>query len=240
MFHIPRHDTNRWLLTKKKAQQASPVASTIIWKFYFRSTELARKRGGSSVPGARVAAISACHQYAHTVFAHHTPTLHEDSLSMSALKSSPWRCAATVTRLSISVWPWPCVTDCFSIAAAVMPVPCGPSWAPRGARVAVLSLAHSTRSEEQVGMGCTRAEHGVGTSRAGAGTDYLAIYASGCVNATIKTKKKKKEHMHVAKLARGAEQTFPPKVRLPSAAFCTLVRVLLSFFAGVCLSEPVP
>ena len=31
-------------------------------------------------------------------------------------------------------------------------------------------------------MGYTRDEHGVGTSRAGAGMDYLAIYASGCVN----------------------------------------------------------
>ena len=38
------------------------------------------------------------------------------------------------------------------------------------------------KSEEQVGMDCTRAEQGAGTSRAGAGVDYLAICAGGCVN----------------------------------------------------------
>ena len=38
--------------------------------------------------------VSACRQYAHAVFAHHTPILYEYSLPMSALKSSPWRCAA--------------------------------------------------------------------------------------------------------------------------------------------------
>ena len=31
----------------------------------------------------------------HTAFAHHAPILYEYSLSMSALKSSQWRCAAT-------------------------------------------------------------------------------------------------------------------------------------------------
>ena len=45
--------------------------------------------------------ISACRRHANAVFAHHTPILYEYSLSMSALESSPWRCAAT--RLSINV-----------------------------------------------------------------------------------------------------------------------------------------
>ena len=59
-------------------------------------------------------------------------------------------------------------------AAVVVPVPCGPSWAPSGARVVVLSLVYLT-TEEYVGMGCTRARVARVTWKAG--TIYLATYA---------------------------------------------------------------